>query len=230
MKKYETFKGIIYNVCMSSSNEAFYVLIDNNRYLVRVKRFKNQKCVRARFMNGEFIVTANVNLSLELIKQTFIKNIDFRKLLRTEQKSPFRDDGVYILGEFIKSDDGFIKVFKKNVIFKDKKLFYKAIKKDVLKLFTERVEYYSKKMKIKDLYNVRLKEVSSIYGSNSIKTHSITLNISLIHHSLGEIDSVVVHELAHDKYRDHSNKFYDYVKKYYPDYDYWDNKLRTRFK
>ncbi len=215
---------------MHSNKEYFYVLIDEKTYLVNVKRFTNQRCIRARFIDGEFLVTAFHGISLEEIKEIFLNEINYKKLIKPSKKNAFRTNGVYFLGEFLKSDDGFVKVFNKNVLYKDQKIFYKMIKKDVQKFLAERTLYYSNLMGIKDPYSIRIKNVSSIYGSNSVQTHSITLSISLIHHSVEEIDSVIVHELAHDKYRDHSDKFYNHILKYYPNYYYWDKKLRSGFK
>ena len=232
MKKSKIFKGIIYNDIdfMKTAKEFFYISIDERPYLVNVKRYQNQMCVRARYKDGEFFVTAFHDISLNEIKEIFLNEIDYKKLMKPNKKNPFRDNGLYFLGEFIESNDGFVRVFGKNVLFKNTKLFYKTIKNDVLNLFNERTIYYSNLMGINTPYKVRIKDVSSIYGSNSIQTHSITLSISLIHHSVEEIDSVIVHELSHDKYRNHSEKFYKHLLKYYPNYFYWDKKLRSGFK
>ena len=81
-------------------------------------------------------------------------------------------------------------------------------------------------MNIKSDYDVRVKTVKTIYGSNSNLTKTITFNSVLIHYSLDIIDSVVVHELAHDLVRNHSKEFYKVVLKTMPDYYLRDKKLR----
>jgi len=47
---------------------------------------------------------------------------------------------------------------------------------------------------------------------------TVTLNSSLIHKDVTLIDYVIIHELCHFKYMDHSSAFWKEVEKYYPYY------------
>ena len=199
------------------------------KYPVILKKFDNQKTIRLYFKNDKFILTCNRFVSQTNALNVMLKDLDYKGLIEKSKstiKDPFKEDGVYFLGNFIRNSDGLVNVFNKFVPYKDKKIFYKLIKKDVYKFFNDRLNYYKQVMNIKTNYSLHIKDVSSIYGSNSKKTSSITLNISLIHHSIGEIDSVIVHELAHDRVRNHSNAFYNEILKYFPDYFERDKKLR----
>ena len=48
---------------------------------------------------------------------------------------------------------------------------------------------------------------------------TLTFSFVLIHYSKEVIDSVVIHELAHDLFFDHSSNFYNVVYNYCPNYD-----------
>ena len=91
---------------------------------------------------------------------------------------------------------------------------------------TKRTRYYEKVMDIEKPYKVRVKNMSSRYGSNSSQTHAVSYAMILMHYTVDVIDSVVVHELAHDKVKNHSKKFYDVVYKYCPNYKVLDRRLR----
>ena len=75
-------------------------------------------------------------------------------------------------------------------------------------------------------YKVKIKEMKSRLGSNSKATNTLNFTSKLIHFSKDAIDSVIIHELAHYFYFDHSKNFYDVVYKYCPNYD----KLNKEFK
>ena len=82
------------------------------------------------------------------------------------------------------------------------------------KIMAERVHIYSKRM---GLYpeKVQLGNQKTIWGSCSHKNR-ISLNFKLIIAPLEVIDYVVIHELAHIKYKNHSRDFWDLVEFYTP--------------
>jgi predicted metal-dependent hydrolase len=64
------------------------------------------------------------------------------------------------------------------------------------------------------------------WGSCS-PTNRISFNYHLIKLSSSMIEYVVVHELAHIKYKNHSKEFWKFVYKYIPDYKVKEEKIRT---
>ena len=62
-------------------------------------------------------------------------------------------------------------------------------------------------------------------GTDSSGKKILTFNENLIHFSLDLIDQVVVHELCHDFYQNHSKQFYDKLSLYCPDYKLRKEKL-----
>lgn len=103
--------------------------------------------------------------------------------------------------------------------------FYKLIHKDFLNYLKERVSHFETVMKIKQPYNVKLKLMKTRWGSNSKQTHTLNLNYRLIHFSKEIIDALLVHELGHFYFRNHSEKYYNYLRTIIPNYDELDRKL-----
>lgn len=81
----------------------------------------------------------------------------------------------------------------------------------------ERTEVYSRKLNLFP-NRVVVKEQKSIWGSCSSKGN-INYNWRLVMAPLSVIDYVVIHELCHLKYQDHSSKFWSLVEYVMPDYE-----------
>ncbi len=64
---------------------------------------------------------------------------------------------------------------------------------------------------------IRIKKIKYAWGSCSSKKN-ITINTELIKYSNEAIRYVILHELCHLKYMNHSKKFWDLVEKYMKDY------------
>lgn len=90
------------------------------------------------------------------------------------------------------------------------------LKKEAKDIIPKRVEYYSNLM---NLYptGVKVTAAKKRLGSCSGK-NSLCFSCFLINYPMEAIDYVVVHELAHIKYHDHSKNFYELKKRYMPDY------------
>ena len=142
----------------------------------------------------------------------------FPKLMaRNQFASPISGDNIYLLGTLTHIETCSLWSEKKRKEF---------LKKSLLDYLQGRVSFYSKEMGIVRPYKVKVRDMTSRYGVNSKNTFSLTFALSLVYYSPSTIDSVVVHELAHYFYFDHSSKFYEVVIKYCPDYKKEHAKLR----
>lgn len=64
---------------------------------------------------------------------------------------------------------------------------------------------------------IRIRNIKYAWGSCS-SNRNITINLKLVDKSEDEIRYVVLHELCHLKYMNHSDKFWNLVEKYMPNY------------
>ena len=64
---------------------------------------------------------------------------------------------------------------------------------------------------------ITIKQIKYAWGSCS-STKNITLNLELIKYSRQAIRYVILHELCHIKYMNHSKDFWNLVEKYMPNY------------
>lgn len=195
-------------------------LHNGKEYPVIITR-KRMRSIRYYFRNGSFYVNAP---KIFASKQTIFKGLDkfADRLIKGDTKSKARgEDYIYILGIKVAiSDSGEISFTNgEKIIYKNQEDLDKKLKKWFLKFVESRHRYYENMMGIAKPYKVRVQKMSSRYGSNSSQTHSINYSLILLHYPVEIIDSVVVHELAHDKVRNHSKEFYNVVYKYCPDYD-----------
>lgn len=92
------------------------------------------------------------------------------------------------------------------------------------KILKDRVEYYSRFI-AEQAGTVRIKEQKSRWGSCSAKGN-VNLNWRLLLAPQEVLDYVVVHELAHLKFMNHSRDFWNHVAEILPDYKQWDSWLK----
>lgn len=92
----------------------------------------------------------------------------------------------------------------------------KCLMEKAVQIIPGRVEYYSR---IMNLYPtaVKINFARTRFGSCSPK-NSINFSAYLMLFPTTAVDYVVVHELAHIKYKNHQKEFYSLIEKYMPDY------------
>ena len=88
----------------------------------------------------------------------------------------------------------------------------------------ERTAYYAAQMGVSPTA-VRFSRAKTRFGSCSGK-NSITYSLRLMDYPLPAVDYVVVHELAHIKYKNHGPEFYRFVASVLPDYKQREQLLR----
>ena len=100
----------------------------------------------------------------------------------------------------------------------------KEIKKKAKKIIPERVGYYAKCIGV-TYGRISIRLQSSRWGSCAANGN-INFNCLLVLMPSEILDSVVVHELCHLKYMNHSQDFYEEIYRVYPEYDKWDKWLK----
>ncbi|MCD8204801.1 MAG: M48 family metallopeptidase [Coprobacillus sp.] len=206
--------------------ESTYI-VNGREYKVNIF-YQKQKRTYYRFINGEFKVTCPLSASLKEINRGLDK-FALKLIERAKTQELYGPSFIYLFGYRyeITLPKGYIEFSNYPYIeYDDKEELTKELKALLLKIINSRVTYYEKLMGIVDPYKVRVREMKTRWGTNSKKTHTLTFSMMLIHYDEEVIDSVIVHELAHYFYFDHSKNFYNVVYKYYPHYD----EVQTRLK
>ncbi|MCI2068944.1 MAG: M48 family metallopeptidase [Bacilli bacterium] len=173
---------------------------------------------------------------LDKISQDLFFMDGFNKLLedffnQTDALRKFQRKGVYLSGEeYLCPRHAFILGEKKLACYdlkeagegkiygKDYESIKEVYKTLALAHFKKRIAFYSEQMQIPVTFKVRLSTAVNYLGVNNFKLNIIGLNQALYAYKEEVSDSVIVHELAHFFYHDHSKGFYDIVIKNCPSY------------
>ncbi len=102
----------------------------------------------------------------------------------------------------------------------------KIIKEALTGYIDNRLKFWSQRTGI-DYENFKIRTMKTRWGSCTPSTKVMRFNFFLTVASPEEIDSVVLHELAHIKIPNHSKEFYDYLRSFIPDYDVYQNRLEA---
>lgn len=195
-------------------------VVENETFKINFNKTKN-KHTYFRFRNGQFYVNAGrffkENDAIKWVEANGYKLVNKSKTNNLNMES----NDTYILGiKYNLTDCNSCIVLDKEIFFEDKEDLEQKLKKLFLNLVTERVRYYEQLMGVKP-YKIRVQNMKTRLGSNSKRTHTLNFSTKLMSYSIPIIDSVVVHELAHYFVFNHSDKFYNVVYKYCPQYKYY---------
>ena len=185
---------------------------------VHVKHSR-QRNIYYRYRKDGFHVSAPYLVS----QKTIVKGLDkfAEKLVvqfeKTSVNYSFDNDFVYLAGEQVSLKSLNIENSQELSIF---------LQKNAEISITELVRKNEEIMGISEPYKVKIKPTERQFGSNSKRTHTLSFQLNLIHYSKEIIESVVVHELAHDFERNHSKNFYNIVYRYCPNYKELQKKLK----
>lgn len=208
--------------------KTFIYKINNTEYMVNVTTRYHNKNIVFRFKDYQFYISCPYHTSLSHIK-TSLDDIGPRLIKRDALRNPILsrgEDYIFILGEKINIS------FPGEIVLEDKKYCY--LNKDELDTILFKwfygyiVTLHKEVEQIMNIspYKVKLKKMSSRYGSNSYMTRTINYSFVLIHYDKNIIKTVIYHELCHDKVRNHRKEFYDLLIKYCPDYFNLDRHLK----
>lgn len=208
-------------------------------YEIERRKIKNVYiCIK----NGKIVVKAPIRISKskidELVTQKRewierkIKNKEEDRLVDIKNKKY-----VYILGNKVNIKFSYIEkrsinvkldrnsclvYLPKETIFNDE--IYSIINKKIDKELKGFSKYYimlamEKYIKLTSLQpkEIVIRKFKSIWGNCSSKK-VIKINQNIIHYGMDQIEYVCLHELTHLKYMNHQKEFWNYIKKYMPNY------------
>ncbi len=207
--------------------------IDNEIYNVNIERKRSTRNTYIRVKEDlEIYVTCNLLTSdrfiINLINDNQKKII---KMINSRKKQQEKEEYFYYLGKRY----DLVYLNKKGITFGDEKVFVnpdfnldKWYKKEAEKVFQIELDrmYNNFVYKIPYPSGLTIRKMKTRWGVCNVKTHKITLNLELIKKRIECLDYVIVHELSHLLYANHSKAFWECVGANYEDY----KKIRKELK
>ena len=190
--------------------------------------------------NGEIEVTAPKKLSENYIREFILRKTSWieKKLKEIEKRktkeiSYLNGEKIFYLGKeynfFVeknekdyvekKDDENKITLFTKfsdNLEMK-KEIMNSWYREEGKKVFTPILEKYLS-LTGKKINKLTVKTLKSNWGSCNYKKGYINLNSEMMKRDIKFIEYVILHEIAHLEYPDHSRNFYGYIEKFMPDW------------
>ena len=184
--------------------------------------------VRKRIKNIYFRVKEDLNIYVSanyLVTNSYIEKLleqnkkDIIKMYNNMKDKVIEKSKIYYLGEeleFLESKR--IKLDECYAYGPSIEKINEYLKKNSINIFSERLNRL--KIMFNDLpeFKLRIRFMKTRWGVCNKSSMSVTLNSELIHKDVALIDYVIIHELCHFKYMNHSNAFWKEVEKYYPYY------------
>lgn len=100
-------------------------------------------------------------------------------------------------------------------------------KKQAKTLFLERLDYnYEKYTRSIPYPKLRIRKMTSRWGVCNIRSHVMTLNLELIKRDICYLDYVIIHEMTHLVYGDHSARFWKVVEENMPSYKKYRDEMK----
>ena len=197
--------------------------LDGEKYNVLVVKKSNKNTYIKIKDDLTIYVTTNYLTSKREVKIILDNEKDFlRKALSRVKKKLEKEELFYYLGkkyDIIKVPFENIEVSDNKVFVKDEKTLEKWLKKEIKRIFSERLEYnYNLFDEDIPFPKLKIRSMKTRWGVCNKRDNSVTLNSKLIKYSIHEIDYVIIHELSHFVHFDHSREFWETVRIYMPDY------------
>ena len=198
-------------------------IVEDNEYDVIITK-KNNKNTYIRVKEDlKIYVTTNYFVTKNMIKDILDKNYDYlkknieRMKLKQEKESEF-----YFLGDkydIIIYDSSKVEVMDNRIYVKSMDALNRWLKKEMKRIYSERLALNYDRFEENIPYpNLRLRHMTTRWGVCNKKNITVTLNTELIKYNIRCLDYVIIHELSHLVYFNHSKDFWNLVSKYCPNY------------
>ena len=165
-------------------------------------------------------VNCNYLCSEKYIEKLLLDNKeDLLKMYNDMSKKFIESKDIYYLGNKLNYEYATkVKIDENNAYGPNIEKINEYLEKNSINIFNERLNRL--KIMFNNLPNFKLKvrNMKTRWGVCNKSSMSITLNTTLIHKDVTLIDYVIIHELCHFKYMNHSVSFWKEVEKYYPYY------------
>ena len=202
---------------------------NNKKYEVEVIK-KNNKNIYIRVKNSKVIVTCNYFTTERYIKRLLKDNYSsIIKMIDKDNNRQLKQEKFYLFGKVYDIVYGFNEIdIKDNKIYVlNKTKLDKYLNNYIKKIFSERLNYwynlYQEKIPVP---NLKIRKMTTRWGVCNLKNKNVTLNYELYKYDIECLDYVIIHELSHFIYPNHSKKFWNQVEKYCNNYKSIRKKLK----
>ena len=198
--------------------------IDNTVYPIEIIRKRGNRNTYIRIKKDMTIsVTTNYFTSEKALLKLIEENHDkLRKMVLTQEVKNENNEGFYYLGK--KYDIVYVEYC--NISFGENKVFLNRnfnvdqwYKNSAKSIFLEHLDmiYHGFSRRI-PYPSLRIRKMTSRWGVCNVRLKVVTLNLELIKRDLKYLDYVIVHELSHLIYPNHSKDFWSLVEENMPEY------------
>ena len=204
--------------------------INGINYPVNVIR-KNNKNTYIRVHDGVINITTNYLESDKKIIKLINDNITaIERMINKDNRKKEKESRFYYFGtnyDVIVGSFSEIDIVNDKIFIPSYKELDKWISKNIREIFTNRLYYWYNEFEENiPKPSLRLRKMTTRWGVCNTKSKVITLNTELFKYDIECLDYVVVHELSHLVYANHSKDFWNVVSKYCPNYKILRNKLK----
>ena len=198
--------------------------IDNTVYPIEIIRKRGNRNTYIRIKKDMTIsVTTNYFTSEKALLKLIEENQDkLRKMVLTQEVKNENNEGFYYLGK--KYDIVYVEYC--NISFGENKVFLNRnfnvdqwYKNSAKSIFLEHLDviYHGFSRRI-PYPSLRIRKMTSRWRVCNVRLKVVTLNLELIKRDLKYLDYVIVHELSHLIYPNHSKDFWSLVEENMPEY------------
>ena len=183
--------------------------------IVTRKKIKN---LYIRVKDNKIYVSANTYTSDKYILNLLEKNRrNIEKMIGTIIN--IEPNTIYYLGESLKYRYNEKIIIDENICCGPSILeINEYLETNSLRIFENRLNRLKNMFSNLPEFKLKVRKMRTRWGVCNKKNMTITLNTELVHKDVTLIDYVIIHELCHFKYMDHSPMFWKEVEKYYPYY------------
>lgn len=224
-----------------------YIKIKDKDIPISIKSYKNAKSIKIYFKSNVLSVTKPTRLPIKMVLKMIKDNEEeiyhkYLKVISSEVntiKQWKTGENIYYRGmEFriqreettksrvsieIKEKEQVVKITVPDNLSQEEiktlvdKLVKRVFKNQTENLISKKLPYWSKVTGL--TYNeVKIRDAISRYGSCMPSKKNLYFSSRLIMLPEDKVDAIIVHELCHLVYKNHSKDFYDLVEQYVPNY------------
>lgn len=225
--------------------EQDYIEYNGEKIYFYIQRKKIKNINLKVSIDRKVTISVPYRVSLEKAKEFILSKAEWiKKQQNAYEKSPLKKDSdvfeneeiVYLLGNpykikiifdknnFVNINNEYIEIHVKEKYRENKdyikNVYKKYLKEYARKIYTDLIIKYQEMVKRYgiEIPELEIRQMKTRWGTCIPSKKKIILNFSLIKTPICCIEYIVLHELAHFKYQNHSKNFYNFIGIFMPDW------------